>query len=338
MKPCPCAGIAGLLVLAMTALSGCSGSRESSAVTVAPVQAATEAPPPPPVVMDGDGDGLSDGDEATRYRTDPADPDTDADGIADGDEVLRLRTDPLRADTDGDGLTDLEEVANERKTRRDQGPRVLARIGGPGEAKKYSSSPVKADTDGDGLSDYDEVKKHKTDPSKGDTDGDGLTDAEEISKYKTDPLQLDTDAGGIWDGVEAKRGTDPLNRLDDASRETVTLERGKTAILRGVTFESSRATLTRESESILTSAYEALASQPDLRILIVGHTDALGDGEYNTNLSLRRAEAVRDWLAGRGIASSRMSVVGKGEDEPIDDNRTAQGRANNRRIEFRVLE
>ena len=70
---------------------------------------------------------------------------------------------------------------------------------------------------------------------------------------------------------------------------------------------------------------------------IVGHSDKVGRAAYNKKLSFRRAETVKAWLIGRGIAVKRLSVAGKGFDEPIDTNATDEGRANNRRIEFRVL-
>ena len=117
----------------------------------------------------------------------------------------------------------------------------------------------------------------------------------------------------------------------------IVLERGKTVILRGVNFEFNKATLTMDSERTLRMAYNALLASPDVNVLIVGHTDNVGSAAYNKKLSFRRAETVKAWLIGRGIAVKRLSVAGKGFDEPINDNSTDEGRADNRRIEFRVL-
>ena len=266
-----------------------------------------------PLKADSDGDGLSDGDEGNRYRTDPAKSDTEGDGLMDGDEVNQYKTDPLKTDTDGDGLTDGDEI------------------------QKYRSDPLRVDTDGDGLSDMDEVQTYRTDPAKVNTDGDELSDSDEIRKYKTDPLKSDTDGGGMSDGAEVTRGTNPLDPKDDVLKETIILERGKTTILRGVNFEFNKATLTKDSEKILEMAYDAVVAQPDLKVLIVGHTDAVGSNAYNGKLSLRRAQTVKNWLVKKGISARSLTVAGKGEDEPIDSNSTDDGRANNRRIEFRVL-
>ncbi|MDW7680634.1 MAG: OmpA family protein [bacterium] len=263
---------------------------------------------------DTDGDGLSDGDEVNIYKTDPLKADTDGDGLSDGDEVNIYKTNPLKADTDGDGLSDGDEV------------------------NKYMTDPLKADTDGDGLSDGDEVHRYKTDPAKADTDGDGLSDGDEINKYKTDPLKIDTDGGGVADGAEVKIGTNPLDSKDDIAKPSTTIifEKGKKVILRGVNFEFNKATLTRDSEDILQVAYNALVASPDVQVEISGHTDSVGSDEYNRALSLRRAQAVKNWLVQKGIAGNRLKTIGKGETEPVASNDTDEGRAENRRIEFYV--
>ncbi len=289
-----------------------------------------------PLRVDSDDDGLIDGVEVGQYKTDPRKADTDADGLKDGDEIKRFRTDPLQADTDGDGLSDGAEV-NQYKTnplRVDSDGDGL----NDGAEVQYKSDPLKTDTDGDGLSDGAEVNQYKTDPAKADTDGDGLNDGDEVNKYKTEPVTSDTDGGGVADGAEVKIGSNPLDSKDDIVNSTTTLilEKGKRVILRGVNFETNKATLTEDSRDILEVAYNALVANPDVQVEISGHTDSVGSDEYNQALSLRRAQAVRNWLVQRGIRSDRLRTVGKGEKEPIADNNTAEGRTENRRIEFYV--
>ena len=80
-----------------------------------------------------------------------------------------------------------------------------------------------------------------------------------------------------------------------------------------------------------------LALYPDTNIIIYGHTDSTGDENYNMNLSVARAESVKNYLASRGLVRSRFDIVGMGETEPMDSNETASGRANNRRVEFAIL-
>ena len=83
-------------------------------------------------------------------------------------------------------------------------------------------------------------------------------------------------------------------------------------------------------------AYKALVANPDVQVEISGHTDNVGSDAYNQELSLRRAQSVKNWLVQRGVAGNRMKTVGKGENEPVASNDTAEGRAENRRIEFYV--
>ena len=281
---------------------------------------------------DTDGDGLLDGEEVKRYRTNPLRPDTDGDGLTDGEEVLKYKTDPLKFDTDGDGLSDGDEVF---KYKTDP---LRVDTDGDGlsdgdEVIKYKTDPLRVDTDGDGLTDWEEVMIYHTDPNNPDTDGDGLTDGDEVKKYHTDPLKADTDGGGVDDGTEVKRGTNPLDPRDDI---VMVLEKGKSLVMEGVTFETGSANLARESETTLERAYVALVANPSVRIEIAGYTDNVGGVQSNDRLSQRRADAVSSWLIKRGIGATRVTSTGRGSRDPIAPNTTPQGRAKNRRIEFHV--
>lgn len=292
-----------------------------------------------PLKADSDVDGLNDGDEVNRFKTNPLLADSDADGLNDGDEVTRFKTNPLLADTDADGLNDGDEVNQFRSNP------IMADTDGDAlsdgdETDKYTSDLLKPDTDVDGLSDGNEVNSHKTDPTKADTDGDALSDADEVNQYKSDPLKIDTDGGGMNDGAEVKRLTNLMDPKDDIVQKTTTttiiLEKGKKVVVRGINFEFGKATLTGDSQYILEDAYNALVANADMNVEISGHTDYVGSEASNQNLSLRRAQAVKNWLVNRGISSNRMKTVGKGENEPVADNGTDAGRAENRRIEFYV--
>lgn len=72
-------------------------------------------------------------------------------------------------------------------------------------------------------------------------------------------------------------------------------------------------------------------------IIAVGHTDSVGTDAYNQKLSERRSEAVKSYLVGKGIEASRVYVEGKGEKQPVADNKSAEGRAKNRRVEIEVV-
>jgi outer membrane protein OmpA-like peptidoglycan-associated protein len=295
-----------------------------------------------PLKADTDGDGLNDGEEVNRYKTDPLKWDTDGDGLSDGDEVNRYKTDPLKWDTDGDGLSDGAEV-NQYKTDPLKWDTDGDGLNDGAEVNQYKTDPLKADTDGDGLNDGAEVNQYKTDPLKADTDGDGLNDGEEVNQYRTNPLMTDTDSGGVNDGVEVRRGSNPLDPKDDfpvlfieKGSAPVSLERGSLVVLRGVNFAFDKSTLTRLSNDILEVAYKSLVANPDARVQIAGYADSVGTEEYNQKLSERRATAVKNWLVKRGIAADRMTTVGRGELEPVATNKTEVGRAANRCIVFFV--
>jgi OOP family OmpA-OmpF porin len=72
-------------------------------------------------------------------------------------------------------------------------------------------------------------------------------------------------------------------------------------------------------------------------IIAVGHTDAVGNDAYNQRLSVRRAEAVKSYLVGKGVERNRVYTEGKGEKQPVADNKTSDGRAKNRRVEIEVV-
>ena len=145
-----------------------------------------------------------------------------------------------------------------------------------------------------------------------------------------------TEAQRIKDSTNAANA-EALRLAEQKSRDTIiVLIKGKTVILKGVNFEFNKATLTKYSETILWRAYNAMIANPNVNVVITGHTDNVGSEKYNQNLSLRRAQSVKNWLVDKGIESNRMRTVGRGKLEPIADNNTEEGRLENRRIEFYV--
>jgi outer membrane protein OmpA-like peptidoglycan-associated protein len=109
-------------------------------------------------------------------------------------------------------------------------------------------------------------------------------------------------------------------------------------VLRGVHFDFDKANIRPDAEPILDAAVSTLQADQPASIVVEGHTDSIGAEQYNQALSIRRATAVRDYLEKKGIEAGRMAIEGYGEANPVASNDTAEGRAQNRRVELRVTE
>lgn len=118
------------------------------------------------------------------------------------------------------------------------------------------------------------------------------------------------------------------------TRET---ERGVVVTVGDVLFEVGKAELKADAIHNLPDLVEFLKSHADRQIRVEGHTDSTGNAEYNLGLSRRRAESVRDLLVDRGIEPSRITTAGLGEDYPVADNSTPEGRRKNRRVDIILL-
>lgn len=110
----------------------------------------------------------------------------------------------------------------------------------------------------------------------------------------------------------------------------------KRIVLRGVNFDFDKSAIRADARPILDEAITMLKQEGTISIMTEGHTDAVGSDEYNQRLSLRRATAVKDYLVRGGVASNRIQIEGYGESKPVASNETADGRAQNRRVELRV--
>jgi outer membrane protein OmpA-like peptidoglycan-associated protein len=105
--------------------------------------------------------------------------------------------------------------------------------------------------------------------------------------------------------------------------------------LRGVNFELGKAVLLSESRDILGDVAQSLVANPDVKVEVAGHTDNTGPRALNDSLSTERAEAVKAFLVEHGVDADRMTVKGYAWDQPVASNKTASGRAQNRRVELR---
>jgi len=108
--------------------------------------------------------------------------------------------------------------------------------------------------------------------------------------------------------------------------------------LDGVHFDFDKSTLKPEAKAILDKAAALLDKHERVVVEVAGHTDSIGTEQYNQALSVRRANAVKDYLVSKGVKASRLSAKGYGESQPVASNDTEAGRAENRRVELIVLD
>jgi outer membrane protein OmpA-like peptidoglycan-associated protein len=120
----------------------------------------------------------------------------------------------------------------------------------------------------------------------------------------------------------------------DAAAMLEALERDGFIALYGITFDTGKDVIKPESEPLLAEIATLLTSNPRLKLAVEGHTDSVGDKKANLGLSKKRAESVKKWLTGKGVAAARLSAEGFGDGKPVADNRTEDGRAKNRRVEL----
>lgn len=136
--------------------------------------------------------------------------------------------------------------------------------------------------------------------------------------------------------ADAERENAELQRRIDGMNAKAT-ERGLVLNLSDTLFETGRADLKSGSVANLDGLVAFLNSYPDRRVIIEGHTDSIGDVDYNTGLSHRRADSVKSYLMRQGIDPVRLATAGLGESTPIASNDSATGRQQNRRVEVIIV-
>ena len=258
--------------------------------------------------------------------------DTDGDGIYDKDDacpdVPGLAAFNGCPDTDGDGIEDSKDDC-------------------PNEAglAEFNGCP---DTDGDGVADKDDkcptVPGLKALAGCPDADGDGVADGDDKCPNQAGPAANngcpwpDTDGDGVLDKDDKcpnEAGTVANNGCPEI-KPTEAVMKQLNEYARTILFDTGKATFKKESLQTLESMNAIFKEYPKADFYIDGHTDSVGSDKSNKLLSERRANAVIDWLIAIGIDKDRLEARGFGEEQPIDDNKTAGGRTNNRRVEVKV--
>lgn len=264
-----------------------------------------QAPPPPPA--DGDQDGIPDTEDACPLEAGVPSPEPGKHGCP---------LPPADGDRDADGVLDSADACP-------------AEAGPPNDDPKLNGCPL-PDADGDGITDADDSCPQEK----------GVPDLADKSKHGC-PLPLDTDNDGILDPDDAcpkQPGTPNADPKKNGCPKAIVTDT-RIEILDRVEFDTGKATLTAESDGVLSAVAKILKEHPEIKkVSVEGHTDSRGAKAQNLELSKRRAAAVVKWLVENGVEASRLTSQGFGPDRPIDSNETDEGRQNNRRVEFKILE
>ncbi len=143
-------------------------------------------------------------------------------------------------------------------------------------------------------------------------------------------------AGGVIGNKMDKQAREIDNALPGAEVERVGEGIKLTLKENAVRFDTNKSSLTAAAQQNLDKLVPVFKEYGETNIVIYGYTDSTGAADYNLNLSEQRAASVRSYLASKGIASSRFTTTGMGIADPIASNETAEGRSENRRVEFAI--
>ena len=257
--------------------------------------------------------------------------DTDGDGIYDREdacpEVAGLKAFKGCPDTDSDGIVDASDAC----------PEIAGTVA-------MNGCP---DTDGDGVADKDdacpEVAGLKAFKGCPDTDGDGTTDkADKCPKVKGPKENAgcpwpDTDGDSVLDKDDkcpSVKGTVANNGCPEVAEEAINTLNG---YAKTILFNTGKSSFQKQTLPVLVSIAAILKENPLAKFSITGHTDNVGTSNFNFKLSKERAAAVKNYLVSNGVAANRLTSDGLGDTQPIGSNKTAAGRANNRRVEVKYV-
>ncbi len=284
-------------------------------------------------VGDRDGDGYDD--EVDKCPDDPEDFDSfeDDDGCPD-------------KDNDGDKVLDAAELVDGRWVSNDKKGETDCR-NDPEDFDQFEDEDGCPDPDNDQDGILDEPDECPNDPEDVDNfeDENGCPDADNDSDKICDPwVEGSPNASKYADLCKGKDQCpdDPEDydgdRDDDGCPDLKAEFDGCSVKIKDkVFFKFNKSDIDPKSFELLNDVATVINSVPEeLNFRVEGHTDSKGSDKYNKKLSQERSDSVRSYLVGRGVKSSRLEAVGFGEERPIDSNRTADGRARNRRVEFNV--
>ncbi len=146
--------------------------------------------------------------------------------------------------------------------------------------------------------------------------------------------------GGTAGAIIGHKMDRQVEEIKNAVRSAEVIREGEGIIVKfesGILFDINQYTLKSAARMNIENLATTFKNNPETTILVVGHTDSSGSDEYNKRLSEQRAETVKAYAYSQGISFNRLTTEGRGETEPIADNSTAAGKAQNRRVEIVIV-
>ncbi|MBK7232890.1 MAG: OmpA family protein [Saprospiraceae bacterium] len=316
--------------------------------------------------LDSDGDGVIDDLDLCPNEKGLAEhmgcPDSDGDGIADHKDkcpnIAGLEKFVGCPDSDGDGVADNEDECPNLKGLIEFKGCPEPDQDNDGVPDQKDKCPDKAgliqfdgcpDSDGDGIADHEDKCPDKSGKKEmggcpetfKDSDGDGIEDKMDECPLANGLKEFNGCPDSDGDGVQDKYDSCPNVSGPKTNKGCPLIEKKDQDVLdfamRAVQFDLGRATLKSESFSILDKISGIMKKYQDYKLEIGGHTDNTGSAGFNLELSEKRAKVCYEYLISKGVGQGRLSYVGHGQNKPIADNATEQGRFLNRRTEFTMI-
>jgi outer membrane protein OmpA-like peptidoglycan-associated protein len=254
-------------------------------------------------------------------------PDADDDGIVDPLDACPDDPEDFDGQRDEDGCPDLDGDGDGIDDDKDVCPTL------PEDRDGFQDEDgcPDPDNDSDGLQDPQDRCPNVAEDRDGfqdldgcpdnDNDNDGIPDLQDQCPNQPEDIDGEADHDGCPDIYQ-----------------NIVITEKKIELKQKIFFATNSDRILSKSFDLLNEIAAALGQHGDMRVRIEGHTDSRGRHGYNVKLSERRAASVKRYLVKQGVGDDRMVTVGLGPDRPIDDNGSPEGRANNRRVEFHIIE
>jgi len=239
---------------------------------------------------------------------------------------------PKKMDTDGDGVKDHKDLCPEIPgIKKYKGcPKPKVEMDADAAAARVAAEKAAMEAEARRKAEAEAAAARAKEQARLKAEADAKAKVEAEKKRVEEEARMKAEAEAKAKADEAARVAARRVEIETKTREVFS------RALSNLKFNSSRSTFRGESQAIMDEVASIMGQYPEMNVKIQGHTDSQGGEEANAALSAKRAGAVMQYLIDKGVSPTRLSASGFGESMPIADNKTAAGRAENRRVEFIV--